>query len=102
MRSRAERGEFGGASHTEYSRMLAEHGIFGVFSLLCLIALAIRAVRTAAPNKQALALAFVIWFALYLLLNGCRIAAPCLMFGLAFVRYTKEASQSPPRGFAST
>ena len=85
MRIREQRGLFYGASHTEYSRMLAEHGIFGVFAIICLIALAIRAVRDARDtNARAIAMALVIWVGLFLLVYGTRVAAPALVFGLAF------------------
>jgi O-antigen ligase len=87
MSLRLERGEFTAASHTEYSRMLAEHGILGILSLVCLIALGIRAIKGARdPASRGHAAAMVTWVALFLLIYGTRIAAPALVFGLAFVQ----------------
>jgi O-antigen ligase len=97
MRVREERGEFFGASHTEYSRMLAEHGIFGAFSILCLIGLGYRAVRQARDtSSRAVATAMVIWVSLFLLVYGTRLAAPALVFGLAFVRKPQVSNEPAP------
>ena len=74
-----------GASHTEYSRMAGEHGIFGVLSIVCLLVLLVRAVRGARePHARALAAAMVVWFTLFLAVYGTRVAAPALVLGLAF------------------
>jgi len=85
MQLREERGLFYGASHTEYSRMLAEHGIFGLIAIGCLIVLGYRAIRDARePHFKAAAAAMVIWVAIFLLIYGTRLAAPAFVFGLAF------------------
>lgn len=82
---RAERDMFRGASHTEYSRMLAEHGILGLLSLVCLITLGVRAVRRAhEPQARGYAAAMVVWVALFLLVYSTRLFAPSLLAGLAF------------------
>lgn len=74
-----------GASHTEYTRMLGEHGVFGIMALGCLVILAIGAVRSVRDTSaRGLAYAFIVWFALFLAVYGTRIAAPAFVFGLAF------------------
>ena len=84
-RMRVEQGLFRGASHTEYTRMLAEHGLFGAIALLCLLALMLRAVRQANDTKsRALATALVIWAALFMSVYATRIVAPAFILGLAF------------------
>jgi O-antigen ligase len=78
-----------GASHTEFSRMVGEHGLFGLLSIVCLIVLALRAVRGAREaQSRALAAAMVIWFALFLAVYGTRVAAPAFVFGIAFALRT--------------
>lgn len=95
MRERQDRGLFYGASHTEYTRVLAEHGIFGVGSLVCFFALCARAVRKARDTRaKALAAAMVIWVVLFLLVYGTRLAAPAFVFGLAFARRPDDPSTS--------
>lgn len=74
-----------GESHTEYTRMIGEHGILGLLSLLCLFALGGRALRQ--PQDlfgKAIASALVIWAALFLAVYGTRVVAPAFVFGLAF------------------
>lgn len=84
---RREQGLFEGASHTEYTRMLAEHGILGLLSIVCFIMLGVRAVRAAPTTEaRAVALALVVWTTLFLSIYGTRLAAPSLAFGLAFAR----------------
>jgi O-antigen ligase len=82
---RDERGLHTGASHTEYTRMLAEHGLFGALALACLIALGVRAIRQAREFAgRALAAALVVWVALSLSIYGVRLVAPAFALGLAF------------------
>jgi O-antigen ligase len=82
---RAEHDLHQGASHTEYTRMLGEHGIFGILSLVCLLGLGVRAVRQPRDlHGRAIAAALVVWAALFLAIYGTRVAAPAFVFGLAF------------------
>lgn len=80
------RGDLGrfGAAHTEFTRMLAEHGFLGLISLVLLFALIIKTIRRARTlEARALVSAMSIWFLLFLLVNAMRLAAPALVFGLA-------------------
>lgn len=84
---RRERGLFEGASHTEYTRMLAEHGVLGLLSIVCFVVLGVRAVRAAPTTEsRAVSIALVVWTTLFLSIYGTRLAAPSLAFGLAFAR----------------
>jgi O-antigen ligase len=84
---RRERGLFEGASHTEYTRMLAEHGVLGLLSIVCFVLLGVRAVRAAPTTEsRAVSIALVVWTTLFLSIYGTRLAAPSLAFGLAFAR----------------
>jgi len=72
------------AAHTEFSRMLSEHGIFGLVSLLILFGLAIQGfIRAKGPRNRGLVAAMLIWTLLFMLVNAMRIVAPAFLFGLA-------------------
>lgn len=82
---RDERGLHAGPSHTEYTRMLAEHGILGIISLGCLITLLVRGLRqTTEPSERATTVALLIWAALFLSVYGTRLVAPSIAIGLIF------------------
>jgi hypothetical protein len=75
------------ASHTEFSRMLAEHGALGLASMLLLSAMALRNVsraRTAAG--KAVAASLVGWAFLFMLNVAMRTVAPSFLIGLTFAR----------------
>jgi O-antigen ligase len=95
------RGELGhfGAAHTEFTRMLAEHGILGVASVFLLFVLAVRTIANARTlHARALVSAMLVWFALFLLVNAMRLAAPAFLFGLACsIAYSSMAARGPPR-----
>ena len=92
---RAEREVRQGASHTEYTRMLGEHGVFGILSLCCLVILGFRAIRDAREvTARALTSAMVVWAGLFLAIYGTRIAAVAFVFGLAFAIRTVAPQKS--------
>jgi O-antigen ligase len=76
---------FGRASaHTEYSRMLAEHGSLGILSMILLIWMAFgKFTMRIPPNRKAYSVAFVTWALLFMTHSAMRLAAPSFLFGLA-------------------
>jgi len=73
-----------GAAHTEYTRLLAEHGLLGLAAMIILLALAYRTFRLARGlQARALTSSMIAWFLVYLLINSTRVVAPSMMFGLA-------------------
>jgi O-antigen ligase len=83
------------ASHTEFTRLLAEHGLFGLAAALCLAALALRAVRAPSPPlSRGLRAALLTWSVLFMSIDGVRLAAPCLAFGLPLVTLVVAAGAS--------
>jgi len=73
-----------GAAHTEYTRLLAEHGIFGAIALAFLFALGVRTLLAATNNTaRAYVAAMIVWAALFLAINAMRLALPSFLFGLA-------------------
>jgi O-antigen ligase len=72
------------AAHTEFSRLLAEHGLLGLSAMGVLLLMCIHAVRRAtSPHTRAFAIAYVSWSMLFMFQSGTRIVAPSLSMGLA-------------------
>ena len=83
------------AAHTEFSRMVAEHGIFGLAALLLLFIEGGRRLRLArGPTAKAAVAAALIWSLLFMLGEAMRLVAPGFMFGLAFAAISVERSGS--------
>jgi O-antigen ligase len=81
---RASYGGFRAASHTEYTRMLGEHGILGLLSLACLLYVAVRAFRaTRARQIRGVCCAMLMWAGLFLAVYSTRLAAPAIVLGIA-------------------
>jgi O-antigen ligase len=77
------------AAHTEFSRLLSEHGICGLVAMSLLAISAWRRLVTAGtPLEKAYVLSMVGWSALYMAVNGMRLASPSFMAGLAFLQMT--------------
>jgi O-antigen ligase len=73
----------GTSSHTEYTRLLAEHGSLGLLSLLMLLGVVIaRVLIKASPTAKAMIMMLTAWALLYLLNTTMRTAAPGFIFGL--------------------
>lgn len=71
-------------SHTEFSRMIAEHGFFGVASLVVLVAMFIGNVRrkTSAAERM-IVVSLIVWAVLFTLHAGMRLVAPSFAIGLS-------------------
>lgn len=84
------------ASHTEFSRMISEHGIFGI---LALMSLAVATLHNLRRQRLSFAKAFVcgvvVWSALFMLNAGMRLAAPSLLWGLAFITVVGRKPKGP-------
>jgi uncharacterized membrane protein YGL010W len=74
------------SSHTEFSRLLAEHGLFGLGALLLLALMTAQRFRQAqTPVSRAMVLSMMGWSLLFMAHSAMRLAAPAFLFGLAFV-----------------
>lgn len=72
------------ASHNEFTRMLAEHGVFGLAAIVLLISMAAHNFRQAASRaQQGMVAAFVVWTFAGMAYMALRLAAPALLFGLS-------------------
>jgi len=73
-----------GAAHTEFTRMLAEHGILGLLAALTLVILGFRTFLNARTlQARAFVVAMLLWVTLFLAINAMRLVAPAFLFGLA-------------------
>jgi O-antigen ligase len=71
--------------HTEVTRLLAEHGLFGLTALIVLLISAVQAARQAPTNAgKALSGAMVTFTFAFLCDKAMRLVAPSFAFGLAF------------------
>lgn len=79
------------ANHTEFTRILAEHGVLGIIALLILIYHLIRAFFKA-PNAftKAWVVAFAFWAMVEMGHAAMRIVAISLMMGLAVMNWKKD------------
>lgn len=88
------------SAHTEFTRLVAEHGIFGLAAILVFLAAIVRNLMKAeSAQEKALVAALSGWSFLYMLTAGMRLAAPAMMFGLAFayIRTTGKQVLVTPR-----
>jgi hypothetical protein len=76
------------APHTEYSRMIVEHGIPGIFSLAFLVIIFI-STYFRAPNAytRATVVALMAWSLLQMSHNAMRLVSPSVILGLAMVQW---------------
>ena len=84
------------ASHTEFSRLLAEHGLFGLFALTALVVMGWQNWRRARTVRgKALSLAWFSWSVLFMLSTAMRLAAPAFIFAMTAVTLMQESSTQP-------
>lgn len=86
--AKSERARFfkGFASHTEFTRLLSEHGTFGCVALVLLIAMAIKNVVAAGTSRgRAVAATLATYSFCFMTGNGMRMVLPSFIFGLAAV-----------------
>jgi hypothetical protein len=80
------------AAHTEFSRLLSEHGLLGLGSLLVLILSGAANLKRApdAPSRAIVA-GLACWSALFMASYAMRTLAPSLMFGIGFATFLTAA-----------
>lgn len=73
-------------SHTEFTRLLSEHGSFGVLALLALLGMAVgNFYRQRTIFGRAFVAGVAVWASLFMVNAGMRLAAPSFMWGLTFL-----------------
>lgn len=82
------------ASHTEFTRLLSEHGTFGLLALLVLIAVAgLAYLRAPSALEKAWVSALSGWSFIEMSHSAMRIVAISILFGLATIQWKR---QGPP------
>jgi len=77
--------------HTEYSRLLAEHGILGLLSMAVLFHVsATRFLSRSSPEQRGFKVVFTTWAVLFMAHAAMRLAAPAFLFGLSGVRIVEN------------
>jgi len=83
-------------THTEFTRLLAEHGLLGLAAILVLIALAVRNVRDQVlPEGQILSVVLVAWCASEVSHSATRLALVPFLFALASAVLVPNGSLQP-------
>ena len=76
------------SAHVEYSRMLAEHGILGLISLILLISLPFSSFYSCKKtNGRFIIILFASLAMLTMTHSAMRLAIPSFIFGLIFPKY---------------
>ena len=80
------------SAHTEYTRLLAEHGSLGLLALLTLLWMSLkRFLRRLPPTSKAYVLSFTVWALLFMFHSAMRLVAPSFIFGLGSATISLEA-----------
>lgn len=92
-------------AHTEYTRLLAEHGLFGLMAMVLLLAmLLLPLLRPATPVSRAYKVIFVAWGLVTLAHISTRMAVPGVVLGLGVAQLLVDvpAAADPAKGEAHT
>jgi hypothetical protein len=83
------------AAHTEFSRLLSEHGVFGAVAILALLSMAAQHVlRASSVRGKALAASMLLWGFLFMLSSAMRLVAPAFAIGLSAATIAPDESQA--------
>jgi hypothetical protein len=82
---------FKAMSHTEFARLLSEHGMFGIAAILALLTMSIFNIsRQRSAFGRAFVAGLIFWCFFFMLNAGMRLAAPSFLLGLTFVSVTSD------------
>lgn len=84
-------------THSEVTRMLAEHGLFGLAALVLLLSrLVANILRARGAEARFLTTTLAMWSILIMTSNGMRNASAGFFFGLSCLTITSVVAASPP------
>src|SRR4029453_17382504 len=85
-------------AHTEYTRLLGEHGIAGLLALVVMGVMSLNNLRRQ-PTRlgKAISAAFLAYALLFMAVNAMRLAAVSFVFGLSGVTVTLRRKTSRER-----
>jgi O-antigen ligase len=73
-------------SHTEFTRLISEHGLFGIAAIVMLVVMSLFGFqKQKTPFGKAIVAGAVVWSCLYMLNSGMRLSAPGFFWGLAYI-----------------
>ena len=74
------------SAHSEFTRLLSEHGILGLLSILCIILMTLIDLRKRNREEKCIQLGMALLALLTMSHSAMRLAMPGFIFGLAFIR----------------
>ena len=84
------------AAHTEFTRLMAEHGLTGLLALGAILMMAASKLKAASSTwQQAWTASFIVYSLLFMMVTGMRLAVPSLAMGLAMARLTGADAGDP-------
>lgn len=85
------------AAHTEFSRVLAEHGSLGLAGMVLLVLAGFWNIHRAPDARtKGLVAALGIWSALFMLSNATRLVAPSTCIALGFATFARDRRVAKP------
>lgn len=91
MEKRAEISGIETAAHIEYSRLLAEHGVFGIIAILIIIIFPIKFFLETKSTDNRIMLILCITFVFFTMGHAAmRTAAPGFIYGMAFINIIRR------------
>lgn len=85
---------YGVSSHTEFSRLLGEHGTLGLIAFLLLMVSAFKSYHQAKDKQaRAVVIALLSWAFLFMLGTAMRLVAPAYLLGLACATYALDEEE---------
>tara|TARA_B100000029_G_C17583918_1_gene960531 strand:+ start:1337 stop:2686 length:1350 start_codon:yes stop_codon:yes gene_type:complete len=82
------------ASHSEFTRALAEHGFFGMIGILTLLVLVIKEFSYRGSIEKCILSCFAMISILTMSHSAMRLAMAGLIFGMSFIRYNPSISEN--------
>ncbi|HKI87312.1 MAG TPA: O-antigen ligase family protein, partial [Thermoanaerobaculia bacterium] len=83
-------------AHTEFSRMLSEHGSFGLAAFVIMLIMAAgNGLKQKNKKSRGLAFSFTAWGLLFMLHSAMRLVAPSFLFGLGMAKLMPEEEPAP-------
>ncbi len=86
------------SAHTEFSRLVAEHGAFGFMAFLLLIFIGFQNLRReGAIHNKAVMVALTCWSFGFMMVTAMRLVAPAVLLGLGAVTLLLDHNQTPAK-----
>jgi O-antigen ligase len=83
------------SAHTEFSRLVAEHGVFGFLAFLLLIFIGFQNLwREAVIHNKAVMVAFTCWSFGFMMVTAMRLVAPAALLGLGAATLLLDHNQA--------